>query len=248
MKLKWLIFVLLFFLPASAFAIDTMNPALSFPPKKKMIGLEYSYAASEMKAAKPTTISITNLESDGLYVKGTYGFFEGNEVFLKVGMANAKIDGAFGNGGNFGDTFNYSVGVGAQQSMKLIGRVRVGAAITYTYNGSYRDRAAYSVGGQPVNEVMDVNNPSELAASMAVSYVDPDFTPFAGVVASWRRFDVKDQRTQGGTTTTTVTQFREDDILGGLVGVEYFRRNFRATVAIQLFKRASAGLSFGVGF
>ncbi len=248
MKLKWFIFILLCFFPASAFAVDITNPALSFSPKKEIIGLEYTFSGSEMKPAEPTSLSITNFESDQIYVKGAYSFFDGNEVFLKVGAANAKIESAFGNKGDFGDSYSLSAGAGAKQSLKLTDNVRIGAALGYTYYGDYRDQKSYMRSGQLVEEAIDVNNPSEMNAALAVSYIDPDFTPFAGILASWRRLEVKDHLTEGGTTTTTVARFKEDDILGLLVGVEYFRENFKATVEVQVFKRPSAGLCFNLAF
>lgn len=248
MKLKWFVFLLLFLFPASAFAVDITNPAQSFAPKKKVIGLEYTFSGNEMKPAEPTNLSITNFETNQIYLKGSYGFFNGNEVFLKIGGANAKIEGAFGNKNDFGDSFNFSAGAGAKQSLKLTDKVRIGAAFDYTYFGNYRDKKSYLSSGQLVEEAIDVNSPSEMTAALAVSYIDPDFTPFGGIVASWRRLEVKDHLTAGGTTTTTVARFKEDDILGLLMGVEYFRENFKATVEIQVFKRPRAGLCFNVAF
>ncbi len=248
MRLKWLLCLLLFLVPASAFAIDITNPANAFSPKKKIIGLELSYSDNAMKPAEPTSLTITNFQTDQIFIRGSYGFFEGNEVFLKVGGARARLGSAFGNRAAFGGAFNFAAGIGAKQSLKLAEKVRIGAAVDYTYFGNYSDSKAYSRAGQPVQESIDVNGPSELTAALAASYIDPDFTPFAGILASWRRLEVKDRLASGGTTTDTVARYKEDDLLGLLLGVEYFRETFKATVEVQVFKRPRAGFSLAIAF
>jgi len=249
MRFKWLLILLLLFVPASAFAMDITNPANPFPPKKKIIGIEYSYSDNEMKPEEPTSLTITNFQTDQIFIKGSYGFFEGNEFSLKIGGANARIRQAFGNQDDFGGGFNFAAGVGAKQSVKVAEKIRIGAAVDYTYFADYSDKKSYLRAGLPAQETIDVNGPSELTAALAASYIDPDFTPFAGILASWRRLEVKDHLTSGGTTTDTVVRYKEDDLLGLLLGVEYFRQNlFKLTIEVQVFKRPRAGLSVAVPF
>ncbi len=240
---KWLICALFLIFPSAVFAGNVTNPAFSPPLKRKVFSLEITGSSDAVKPESRDSTIITEIDMTQIYVKGSYSFFKGSEVSLKLGAADAKAIHAFGTGGDMKDSFKFSAGASGKQSFEIRPNLRVGAVVNYTYFGDYKESKDFVSSGLPVSEVVRINNPWEITAALAVSHIEQEFTPFGGIMVSWRRFEAKDEKTTGGVTSATIARLKEDGLVGLLAGVEFFGDRIKGTVEIQVSKKSSAGFS-----
>ena len=225
------------FLPSLAFAGSLSNPALSVPTGKGTIGLEYFYETSVFKPDDSVNFSRIRLHQSQVYAKGAYSGFDGNEIYLKLGAADAKVKKAFSDGSDFDKSFNFSGVAGVKQSFEVAPQVRVGGLVQYTLFSKYEQTKNIG-GGQ---EFVNITNPYQVDVALAATYVGDGWAPYIGPVFSWQRFKYSDE---SGLSTT----YKETNVAGGFVGLDLFSGPVRGNVEVQLSSQMSAGASISYLF
>ncbi|MBI5598442.1 MAG: hypothetical protein HY890_01740 [Deltaproteobacteria bacterium] len=243
MKLRLIVLVAFSLFPAVCFGGNLTNPALSTQPGKVSVGVEFNRSNFKMKPDDDSWKKL-DIDMDQVYLRGSYGLFEGNEVYLKLGTSYldaAGTGGIFMNGDDFSDASGrFSGAVGVKQSFEMAPKVRFGGTLQYARFNGYEDMKNYVI----ATERIKVKNPRELTAAMAISYVGESSAPYIGAVATWRRAKVYDTMTMPPSSPASdSTTYKEDGLVSGLFGVEVFRGNLRGNVEVHFLKENSAGFS-----
>jgi hypothetical protein len=208
------------------------------------------------------------IEQNQIYVEGSYGFFDGAEVFLRVGVADVESDEAFLFGSDFDDSFGVFGTLGVRMVRNITDIWGVGAYAQGSVYSTYEDEKTELVNllllngtvitDVPVTQKIETDSASwEINLGVALQANVDIITFYAGPFVYWQRIpdvvgtiSIDDARVvTAPLTVESSTGYQEDVNGGGFAGIALNVGNgVRVQIEGQLRSRLSAGGSVGFSF
>jgi hypothetical protein len=208
------------------------------------------------------------LEQNQFYLQGSYGFYNGSEVFLRIGAADVETDDSFLFGTEFDDDYKVFGTLGVRLVKQITDIWGVGTYAQGTIYSTYEDEATEMVDilllpntlitDVPINQRIETDNPSwEIYIAVALQAKVDSVTFYAGPFVNWLNIpDVKGTITISDPryvlqpiSVVSRTDYDEHSSFGGFAGITLMAgEKIRIQVEAQFKDRIAAGGSVGFAF